>query len=411
MLRALALLLLLPLLGCAGAGAQTGAAAGEHPGDRGDLIVRRGDLRPRLVLTGELAAERAVPLIVPSTSSWQLQIRWMEKDGTPVAAGQKLVELDNSQFTSDLEEKRSTATQTAADLERDQAEGAAATAEKTFAVEQKKADLAKARLAAAVPQELLSRYEYQSRQLAVRRAEAELTKAEADLAAQRKASAADLDVRRLDLAKTEREIRAAEGAIAALVLTAPRAGIVLVGEHPWEGRKLHEGDNVWIGLPVMSLPDLASLVVDAALSDVDDGRVRPGMAAVCTLDAYPGTSFPARVAAVAPVARESARSSLLRAFKVRLRLDRVDAARMRPGMSVKVEVLGPETRDAVLAPRAGLEWTADSAGDAARARLAAGGTAPVRLGDCDATACVVLSGLTPGTRLRPAPEGREREAG
>jgi hypothetical protein len=138
------------------------------------------------------------------------------------------------------------------------------------------------------------------------------------------------------------------------------------------------------------------------------------MAAVCTLDAYPGTTFPARVAAVAPVARESARSSLLRAFKVRLRLDRVDAARMRPGMSVKVQVLGPETRDAVLAPRAGLDWT-DAAGKTtgeARARLATGAAVPVRLGACDATACVVLSGLSAGTRLRPVPEGREgRERG
>jgi len=413
-LRPLALLLLVPLLGCAGAGAEPGAPPGGSR-DLRDLRTWRGSLRPRLLLTGELAAERATQLVVPRTSSWQLQIRWMEKDGTPVAAGQKLVEFDNSQFTSDLDEKRSAETQAAADLERERADGAAATEEKAFAVEQKRSDAAKARLAAAVPPELLPLREYQDRQLAVHRAEAELAKAEVALTAQRRASAADLAVREIELAKARREIEAAQEAIAALVLKAPRAGLVLAGEHPWEGRKLREGDNVWIGLAVMSLPDLSSLVVDAALSDVDDGRVRPGMAAVCTLDACPGVTFPARVAAVAPVARESARSSLLRAFKVRLRLDRVDTARMRPGMSVKVEVLGPETRDAVLAPRAGLDLTGERPGAPAaapaRARLAAGGSVPVRLGVCDATACVVLSGLTPGTRLRPAAEERERGAG
>jgi multidrug resistance efflux pump len=389
----LALFCLVPLLGCAGAGAQ-GSAAREP----GDLRVRRGNLRERLILSGELKAERAVELAVPRTSSWQLQIRWMEKDGTPVRAGQKLVEFDNSQFTSDLDEKRSTETQTAADLERDRAAAAAAAAEKTFAVEQKKNDLAKAKLAAAVPESLLALREYQDRQLAVERAQAELAKAEEDLAAQRRGSAADLGVRGIDLAKSRREIKAAEEAISALVLTAPRDGIVLGAEHPWEGRKIHEGDNVWVGLPVMSLPDLSSLVVDAALSDVDDGRVRAGMPAVCTLDAYPGLLFLGRVAEVAPVARESARSSLLRTFKVRLRLDRVDTARMRPGMSVKVEVLGPEARDAVLAPRAGLDLEADPP----RARLDASGLAPVRLGVCDALDCVALSGLAPGTRLRKA---------
>jgi multidrug resistance efflux pump len=214
-------------------------------------------------------------------------------------------------------------------------------------------------------------------------------------------------VRGIDLAKSRREIKAAEEAIAALVLTAPRAGIVLSAEHPWEGRRIHEGDNVWIGLPVMSLPDLSSLVVDAALSDVDDGRVRAGMAAVCTLDTYPGIAFPGRVAEVSPVARESARSSLLRTFKVRLRLDRVDTVRMRPGMSVKVEILGPEAKEAVLAPRAGL----DLAADPPRARLAAGGFVPVRLGACDALDCVALSGLAPGTRLRPDREGRRGRDG
>jgi multidrug resistance efflux pump len=364
-------------------------------------VARRGTLRERLILTGELKAGRATELVVPRTSSWQLQIRWMEKDGTPVKAGQKVVEFDNSQFTSDLDEKRLTATQVADDLEKGRAAAATALAEKQFAIEEKKNDLAKARIAASVPQSLLPLLEFQERQLTLQKAEVAVEKAAADLAAERQGSAADLGVHTVELAKARREIRAAEEAIASLVLTAPRDGIVLAAEHPWEGRKVQEGDNVYVGLVVMSLPDLSSLAVDAALSDVDDGRVRPGMTARCTLDAYPGESFAARVLEVSAVAREAARSSLLRSFKVRLGLDRVDTGRMRPGMSVKVEVLGPEIRDALLAPRAGL----DLGTTPPQARLAAGGTVPVRLGPCDATACVVLSGLAPGSRLRAAGTG------
>jgi multidrug resistance efflux pump len=365
-------------------------------------VTRRGDLRQRLILTGELAAERADVLAVPRTSSWQLQIRWMEKDGTPIKAGQKVVEFDNSQFTSDLDDKRRAAAQAADDLASDRAGARSTEAEKTFTVEEKKNDLEKARIAASVPQTLLALREYQDRQLSLRRAEVALAKAQEDLAAERKGSAADLAVRALDLAKARRDIKTAEEAISALVLTAPRDGIVLGAEHPWEGRKLHEGDNVYVGLPVMSLPDLSSLRVDAALSDVDDGRVRPGMSAVCTLDAYPGVPFTGRVTEVSAVAREAAKSSLLRSFRVRLRLDKVDTAHMRPGMSVKVEVLGPEVKDAVLAPRAGLDLNPNPP----RARLATGGTVPVRLGACDASSCAVLSGLSPGTRLRPARTGR-----
>jgi len=367
-----------------------------------ELATFRGTLRPRLILTGELSAERATQLTVPRTTSFQLTLRWMEKDGTPVRAGQKVVEFDNSQFTSELDEKRHAAAQAADDLERDRAEARVTEAEKAFAVEEKRHDLEKAKIAASVPQSLLPLREYQDRQLALRRAEVDLGKAEEDLAAQRRGSAADLAVRKVELTKAQRELGTAEQAISALVLTAPRDGIILGEDHPWEGRKLREGDNVWVGLPVMSLPDLSSLGVDAALSDVDDGKIEVGMVAVCTLDAYPGLVFPARVTEISAVAREAARSSLLRSFKVRLRLGRVDVERMRPGMSVKVEILEPEVKDALLAPRAGL----DLASTPPRALLAAGGTAPVQLGACDAQACVVLSGLAPGVRLRSAWAGR-----
>jgi hypothetical protein len=389
---ALGLLALLagPLAGCAGGARATGEAAAG-----GDLAVRRGDLRSRLLLTGELKAAEAEELIVPRTPTWQLQIRWMEEDGAVVKAGQRVVEFDNSSFTSELEEKKLSAAEAEKELARMEAESRSATAEKTFAVEQKRTDLAKARIAAQVPPDLLAQRELQERQLAVRRAEVELAKAEEDLAAHRKASAADLEVRRIALEKSRREIRQAEQAISDLTLRAPRDGIMLVGDHPWEGRKLHEGDTVFVGLTVASLPDLTTMIVEASLSDVDDGRVKPGMDVLCTLDAYPEESFHGRVNDVAAVAQEAPRRPLLRSFPVRIQLDHVDP-RMRPGMSVRVEALGPEVKKALLAPRAGLDLETAPP----RARLADGRTAEVRLGPCSATDCVVESGLEEGARLR-----------
>jgi len=376
--------------------------AGAAEGDRGggaELVVRRGDLRPRLLLTGELAAARAEELKVPRTPSWQVQVRWMAEDGTAVRAGDRVVELDNSSFTSELDDKRAAAADATTELARKQAEARTSLAEKEFTVEQKKSELAKARLAASVPQDLLSGREYQDRQLAVRRAEVELAKAEKDLTAQREGGAADLEVQQITLRRSEREIEQAATAIQALTLRAPRDGIIVAADHPFEGRKIREGDNVWVGMTVAILPDLSTLQVEAALSDVDDGRVKPGMEAICTLDAYPSESFHGRVVDLSAVARESPRQPLLRSFPVRIRLDRLDPAKMRPGMSVRVEVLGPEVRSALLVPRAALDFSAPRP----RVRLADGGSREVRLGPCDASSCVVEQGLEEGVRLR----GRE----
>lgn len=396
-------LLLAAALGAAG-------CAGPAEGDRGaDLAVRRGDLRPRLLLTGELAAERAVELKVPRTPSWQVQVRWMVEDGTVVRAGDRVVELDNSSFTGELEEKRAGAADATTELARKQAESRSSIAEKEWAVEQKRSELAKAKLAAAVPQDLVSLRDHQDKQLTLRRAEVELAKAERDLAAEREAVSADLEVQRITLRRSERDIAQAEEAIHALELRAPRDGIALAANHPWEGRKLREGDNVWVGMTVAILPELTTLQVQARLSDVDDGRIKPGMEAVCTLDAYPGESFRGRVVDISAVAKESPRQPLLRSFPVRIRLDRVDVKKMRPGMSVRVEVFGPEVRGALLAPRAAIDFSGERprvvlAGGPARGGKA-GETREIRLGPCDASFCVVEQGLEDGARLRGRLDG------
>jgi multidrug resistance efflux pump len=385
---------------CTGASAEGGRSASAKDGALASLVVRRGDLQERLLVTGELVAQRAELLDVPRTSQFQLQIRWLAEDGTPVKAGEPVVEFDNSSFTSDLEEKKLGAFQAANELSRMRAEGESTEAEKAFAVEEKKTALTKAKTAAAVPRELLTLRDWQERQSDLRRAEVELEKAEKDLAAYRQAHVADLEVKRLEIDRSQREIQESERAIDVLTVRAPQDGIVLAGEHPWEGRKFQEGDNVFPGMPVASLPDLRSMRVEASLSDVDDGRVTAGMRVLCYLDAFPSLAFAGRVVEISPVAQEASGNSLRRYFAMKVDLDRLDLQRMRPGMSVRVEVSGRQVKDALLVPRAALDLSANPA----RALLAAGGTAPVRLRLCAAEACAV-EGIAAGTRLRSAYPG------
>lgn len=405
LLGAALLAAIVALPGCSDEGAQ--AAARGEGGEA--LVAHRGTLRQRVLLSGELEAERGEPLSVPRTNQFQLQIRWLAEDGTAVKAGDRVVEFDNSQFASDLEEKRLSASDAGSELQRTTAESKTGTADKQFAVEKARSEAEKARIAAAVPRDLLALREYQDRQLALKRAETELAKAQEDLDAATRGGARDVGVKKIALEKTQREIHTAEGAIDALTLRAPRAGMVLIADHPWEGRKMRVGDTVWVGMTVASLPDLSAMSVQASLSDVDDGRIQPGMEVLCTLDAYPDQVFKGRVADISPVARESRRSPLLRYFPVHVKLDRSDARRMRPGMSVRVEVLGAELRNVLLVPRAALDFAGKSS---PRALLANGGAMPVKLGACGALECVVESGVAEGTRLRsrndsrPAGDGR-----
>lgn len=388
----------------ADAAAPVAAAAGV-PG--AVLAVRRGELHPRLLLTGELRAAKALALSVPATPSFEVQIRWLAEDGSRVAAGQPVAELDNASFLAKLEEQRLAEATAAADLARIEAQAGVDRADKEFGVEQARTDLAKARIAAAVPAELLPRRDYQDRQLKLQQAQSALGKAREDLAAQRAKAAADVGVQRIVLEQARRDLALATAAIRDLTLRAQRDSLVAVAEHPMQGRKLQAGDNVWTGMTVATLPETSSMLVDAALSDVDEGRVALGMPATCVLDAYPQSPYRGRVIKIAGVARESRRTALVRSIAVSVALDPVaprDAARLRPGMSARVEIAAAApAREALLVPRAALDL-ADPAAPP-RVRLAGGGVAPVRLGACDVFWCAAVSGVREGQALRSfAPE-------
>jgi multidrug resistance efflux pump len=379
-----------------------GACSGSHadrpviPGSTAppDLRVHRGDFHGRAVLTGELRAVHAENITVPRVPGYQTSIRWMEADGSVVAAGQKVVEFDNSAFVSDLEDKKLALTQATTDFEQKKAEVAGTLGQKEFELAQRHVALEKARTDAEVPEAILMRREYQERQLALEKARVEHEKGVEDLDAARKSSDEDLTQRQIAIDKAKREIGAAESAIGALVQTAPRAGILVVSNF-WDGRKLQIGDPAWVGMTVMQIPDLAEMEVAAGLSDVDDGMVQAGMPATCTIDAYPEAAIHGVVKEVSPIAVAPHDSPARRVFAVVVSLDRSDPEKMRPGMSVKVEVDTGARKNVLLASRVAL--TLDS--EPPRARLESGEEREVRLGPCGPLECVVEKGLAEGDRL------------
>ena len=181
-----------------------------------------------------------------------------------------------------------------------------------------------------------------------------------------------------------------------MVLRAPYAGIAVAGDNRREGRKFEVGDSTWNGAELMLIPDLSEMLVDTRMSDVDDGKVTPGMAVVCTLDAYPERQIPGFVRSITPVAQWLNMRSEQRFFRIMVDLEETDPEIMRPGMSVKVEVVTAVRDDELLVPRRALEFGEEEV----FALLDNGDRRRVELGSCSAHECAIRSGLSEGTRLR-----------
>jgi membrane fusion protein (multidrug efflux system) len=247
-----------------------------------------------------------------------------------------------------------------------------------------------------VPESLRSRREWHQKQSDLHEKQAQLAKARRERATAETTGRAEIENLRIALDKARRDLASSETAAATLAIQAPKAGILVVAPH-WqywaEDRKLQVGDTLYPSLPVASIPDLSEMTVEALLPEVDEGRVAPGQKTRCILDTYPERAFTGKVATVGAIAEQGRDRS---GFRVRISVDSSDAAVMRPGMAVRVEVVRNAWKDALVVPRAAVTW---SAGRAGVARVGGGSPADVRLGACTPTECIVEAGLSEGDRV------------
>ncbi len=371
-------------LGCTTPGApRTGARTAE---------VKSAPFEDVFLLSGEIEAVRSLDFAAPR-SSGEARIQWLAADGSEVRAGEVLIAYDASAILGGLEDKRLRLTQARIELDSRGRTAEADQLAKQAAAERAEVEWEQARLKADVPVELQPRRDWQEKQNALRRAAAAREKTRGEARAAAAAGAAERTAARSAFDKAERDLEDAEKQLEALRVRAPRDGIFLVADH-WnrsEARKLQAGDVAFMGQRVAALPDLSELQVAARLSAVDDGRIAAGQEARCVLDAYPDRPYPCRLAEIGAAAEEGPSPG----FRVRLELRESDPARMRPGMSVRVEVVRRRLERALLVPRGAL---AREAGHV-YARLAGGGRAQLSVLACEALTCAVTAGVREGQRV------------
>jgi HlyD family secretion protein len=332
-----------------------------------------------------------------------MQIRWMVEDGAEVKEGERLVELDAARLIQTIEERRLKLRQAENDRESRERSGAAEAERKRVAIDKAEVEADKARIDAVVPAELRAAVEWRKFQATWLEKKAALDKARLERDAYSVSSRAEIASARATEEKARRDVAAAEMALGSMSLVAPKAGIFLVGNFwmwgPEGPRKLQPGDTVWSGFPVGTIPDPNEMEVQAALAEADHGRVAAGMATRCILDTYPERVFEGRIEEVGSVSREiSGRgwfsSAAKPGFPVRVSLAKSDPL-MRPGLSVRVEVVRASWPRALSVPRGAVRFEQD--GPVVRRHGA--DTAKVTLATCTPLESVVESGLAEGDRV------------
>jgi len=145
-------------------------------------------------------------------------------------------------------------------------------------------------------------------------------------------------------------LKDAEQELARAVIHAPIPGMAVlpVSYVHGEQRKPRVGDTVYMNQPLVYLPNTARMLVTTAIREADLHKVSPGFPAVVRVDAYPDLRLKGKVASVGALASR-VQEAAGKWFQVRVDLEEADA-RLRPGMSARVEIDCGRAADALCVP-------------------------------------------------------------
>jgi Cu(I)/Ag(I) efflux system membrane fusion protein len=158
------------------------------------------------------------------------------------------------------------------------------------------------------------------------------------------------------LGLTAADIRGPRATDGSLTLHAPRGGIVTSLE-------VHEGQQVLAGQPLMTLNDLSSVWVEAAVPQSLAGGITPGTRVLVRSDALPGAQIEGSVEALLPDLDRETRTQRARIVLPNAR------GRLSPGQLVEVELRAGGGDPVLVVPTDALIAT----GDQPRVVVAAGG--------------------------------------
>ena len=129
-------------------------------------------------------------------------------------------------------------------------------------------------------------------------------------------------------------------------VVAPMNGVVLT-KNVEIGESITSGVSSFnAGTILFSVADVSSMIVKAGVNEVDIGKIRVGMPAKVTLDAYPKIKFQGRIDRIAPAVRLDDK---VRVFDVEIRLD-AQGVELRSGMTANIEIAGEKIEKVLTIP-------------------------------------------------------------
>jgi HlyD family secretion protein len=320
--------------------------------------VQRGRVQVTVHATGDLRAARAMQLFVPAAGG-SLTIIRLAQSGSPMKAGDVIVEFDPSDQEFALEQAQFDLQLAEQEIAKAQAEAAAQAAEDEVALLKARFEVRRAELDANT-NELVGALIAKQNLLLLDEARQRLAQLEHDVKSHRAAALASGAVLAEKRNKARVAVEVARRNIDNLRVRAPFDGYVTLRPNMmafggiYFGGPMPEyrvGDATNSGQLIADLIDTSRIEVTAKLPEHDRANVNTGQAVEVSVDALPEAKLQGSVRAVSGVAsRQMFEGGGTRRFDISFDV-RGDTSRIRPGVSAALAIAGPTFEDALYIPR------------------------------------------------------------
>lgn len=309
-------------------------------GCSGDALttVEQGVLTQNIEATGELVSADTVSMMPPAIRRvWQYQIKQLAAEGSKVKKGDLVAQLDTSELSQRLSVKSAKLAATLQDIETSKLRNAKQLEELRLELAEAQMNFEKAQRKFKLSDETVAKIDKikYEKDAVIAKDKLTLTEQKFDLeiqsATQREAMLEG------DQIKFSSEVAALKKGIASLTLIAPREGMVVYGNDS-QGNKIKEGQSVFTGDAVLSIPDLSHMQVNMMIPEVEASRVKIGQKLKIRLDANPDKVFNGKIIELGAVFRLKNQDVPLVIFDAVASIDEADTDLMRPGMTAKIAI-------------------------------------------------------------------------
>lgn len=358
--------------------------------------VEKTSLQLAVQANGELESAQQSLIAPPSISRmWQYKVKFLAPENKQVKKGEMVASFDDKPVRDRLIEKTSEYDRAVKELENQKAQEIKNQEELKLALAEAKMNFDIAKRKADINDESMSDNDKRKAQIDFTIAKNDLELAKKKLTFQEETKALNI---RLAEGKAERlkaEVDALEHDIEKLKVKAPMDGIVMYYTDA-SGEKPTVGESVQFGQPVIELAVIEDMQVKAQIDEADFGRIALNQNVKVTIDGSEPIITSGKVTSIGSAFREKSPQDKRRIVDTLIKIDNINAAAMRPGLTARVEIATDKIDDVLIVPVSALHSDQSSAYVIEKG----GDKTPVTVGNISNGFAVIKSGIEQGKVVR-----------